>query len=172
MGNCNCLFIDNKPIRIMKTDGKILEYKSPTRVFQVLSDFSGHEISDAVPVSHHLHRTAKLLSGHLYFLIPKEPEEKKPKKAVRFAEPEKETATGGGVVRIKVVMTKKELQEMVERGGISAEEMICKIKNGCGEISSRSEMEEEEDDDDDDEESELQRWKPVLESIPESEVAC
>ena len=61
---------------------------------------------------------------------------------------------------------------MVERGGISAEEMICKIKNGCGEISSRSEMEEEEDDDDDDEESELQRWKPVLESIPESEVAC
>lgn len=158
----------------MKTDGKILEYKSPTRVFQVLSDFSGHEISDAVPVTHHLHRTAKLLSGHLYFLIPKEPHEKKPKKAVRFAEPEKETAsatTGGGVVRIKVVMTKKELQEMVERGGISAEEMICKIKNGRGEISSRSEMEEEEEEEED-EESELQRWKPVLESIPESEVAC
>ncbi|XP_038882971.1 uncharacterized protein LOC120074056 [Benincasa hispida] len=163
MGNCNCLFIDEKPIRIMKPDGKILEYKSPTRVFQVLSDFSGHEISDAVPVTHHLHRTAKLLSGHLYFLIPKQTEEKKAKKAVRFAEPEKES--GGGVVRIKVVMTKKELEEMVERGGISAEEMISKIKSGSGEISCRD-LEEE------DEESELQRWKPVLQSIPESEVAC
>lgn len=167
MGNCNCLILDQKPIRIMKADGKILEYKSPTRVFQVLSDFSGHQISDAVPVTHHLQRSAKLLSGHLYFLIPTEAEDqKKRKKAVRLAEAEKEGGGGGGgVVRIKVVMTKKELQEMVERGGITAEEMICKIKSGSGEISSR-ELEEE------DEESELQRWKPVLETIPESEVGC
>ncbi|KAG7034500.1 hypothetical protein SDJN02_04230, partial [Cucurbita argyrosperma subsp. argyrosperma] len=171
MGNSNCLFVDQKPIRIMKTDGKILEYKSPTRVFQVLSDFSGHQISDAVPVSQHLHPTAKLLAGHLYFLIPAEAAEKKPKKTVRFADSEKEESGGDGggengggtgrVVRIKLVMTKKELQEMVERGGISGDEMICKIKSGSGEISC-TELEEDEE----------QRWKPALQSIPESEVAC
>ncbi|XP_022133156.1 uncharacterized protein LOC111005826 [Momordica charantia] len=165
----NCLFVEEKPIRIMKSDGKILEYKSPTRVFQVLSDFSGgHAIADAVPVTHHLHHSAKLLSGHLYFLIPTDsaPEaEEKPKKAVRFAVPEKETGegeiSGGRAIRIKVVMTKKELEEMIENGGIWGDEMMSKIKSS-GEISCRDELEKEE----------LQRWKPALESIPETEIDC
>ncbi|XP_023518412.1 uncharacterized protein LOC111781910 [Cucurbita pepo subsp. pepo] len=168
----NCLMVQQNPIRIMKPDGKILEYKSPIRVFQVLSDFSGHAISDdAVPVTHHLQQTTKLLSGHLYFLIPTagpEAGEKRGKKAVRFADPEKETGGGEGkVMRIKVVMTKKELEEMVERGGITADQMISKIKTGSGEISCR-ELEEEEHDDDE----ELHKWRPSLQSIPESEVAC
>lgn len=70
-------------------------------------------------------------------------------------------------MRIKVVMTKKELEEMVERGGITADQMISKIKTGSGEISCR-ELEEEEHDDDE----ELHKWRPSLQSIPESEVAC
>lgn len=41
MGNCLVLLQENV-VRVMKTDGKILEYKALIKVEQVLIDFSGH----------------------------------------------------------------------------------------------------------------------------------
>ncbi|GER33730.1 D-alanine--D-alanine ligase A [Striga asiatica] len=116
----------------MKPDGKILEYKSPIKVHQVLSEFTHHSLSDRVPVSKHMHPNADLAGARLYYLLPLPvpPPQKKPaeesknrsKKRVRFTEdvkgggssdgPQGETA--GGAVRIKIVISKQELQAMLQ----------------------------------------------------------
>ncbi|KAH1039783.1 hypothetical protein J1N35_041526 [Gossypium stocksii] len=66
----NCLAQQQKLIRVMKTDGKILEYQPPIKVEQVLSDFPAHAISDTFSGFHHFQPDAKLLPGHLYYLVP------------------------------------------------------------------------------------------------------
>lgn len=84
---------------VMKTDGKILEYKAPIQVHQILSEFSHHAISDRLPVVKHLHPTSELLQGKLYYLVPlPQPAKRKTTKKVRFSEDvvEKERRSSGG----------------------------------------------------------------------------
>ncbi|XP_047309014.1 uncharacterized protein LOC124912438 [Impatiens glandulifera] len=121
----NCLVTQEKVIKVMKTDGKVLEYKAPIKVHEVLSDFAGHAISDRLPVIRHLQPDAVMVSNHLYYLLPlpKLSEQRREKKKVRFAVPEVETCQEGGVVRIKLVITKQELEIML-RGGVSVDDML------------------------------------------------
>ncbi|KAI6674084.1 hypothetical protein NL676_001990 [Syzygium grande] len=174
----NCLVLEEKVIKIVKTDGKILEYKSPLRARQVLSEFAaGHAISQTFPATAVLEPDSRLLCGHVYYIFPLDPSTtskftKTKNKKVRFADDDHKAVEEGGeiikgggsssVVRIKVVISKRELAEMIARGGVSVED----------EMSSSQLMQREERSTslggDDDEDDDLSRsWKPALESISE-----
>ncbi|KAI3471815.1 hypothetical protein Pfo_028468 [Paulownia fortunei] len=161
----NCLVLQEKTVvNVMKTDGKIIEYKSPIKVHQVLSEFSHHAISDKLPVVKHLHPNAEMLGGHLYHLLPlpvaPQPTEKK-KKAVRFSDDVVEEARQTtGVVRIKLVISKQELQAMLGKGGVSVEDMISQVQK---EPSTNKIQSIERDDGN----MSSKGWLPALESIPE-----
>ncbi|KAJ1394509.1 hypothetical protein SESBI_34085 [Sesbania bispinosa] len=159
----NCLVLQENVVRIMKTDGKILEYKTPIKVEQVLIDFSGHAVSDSQPVQRHLQPNTKLLCGQLYYLVPLPPPSPKARKKVRFAEPEVQDVQKSSVVRIKLVISKQELQDMLHSGGISVNKMLSLVQGEKG-IDSDSDSEDLSQRSDDDV---SQGWKPELESIPE-----
>ncbi|KAF2307638.1 hypothetical protein GH714_030510 [Hevea brasiliensis] len=125
----NCLVLQEKLIKVMKPDGKILEYKAPIRVQQVLSDFSGHAISDSLQAFQHLLPDTKLLGGNLYYLVPLPLPSPKAKKKVRFSIPEDEDKKENRVVRIKLVISKQELQEMLQKEGVSVDSMISQLQD-------------------------------------------
>ena len=155
----NSLGLQDKVIKIRKTDGKILTYKAPMEVHQILSEFPGHAISDTLPVLRHLKPDTKLLGNHEYYLLPlplSSPKVGK-KKTVRFANPEEEAVQESGVVRIKLVITKKELQEMIQKGVVAVDEMVSQLHIKKG-IDSADEFTADDD---------IKGWKPDLESIPE-----
>lgn len=155
MGNC-LVVKENMMVQVMKSDGKILEYKAPIKVQQVLTEFSGHVISDSLPVLRHLHPNTKLLPGHLYHLVSS------PKKKVSFADPQVQDSHGdrdeSGVVRVKLVITKKQLQDMLQKGGVSVNNVLSLVHGQ--EVIEGDDVCEKTDDG-------FQRWKPALESIPE-----
>ncbi|KAL4571593.1 hypothetical protein LXL04_018356 [Taraxacum kok-saghyz] len=67
-----------------------------------------------------------------------------------------ESEGDNGVVRIKVVISKQELEVMLKKGGLSVCDLVSHMKKErCDEI------------DDDEDDRNCGRWKPVLDSIPE-----
>ncbi|KAJ0235143.1 hypothetical protein HA466_0267560 [Hirschfeldia incana] len=174
----NCLVMENKVIKIVRNDGKVLEYRKPICVHHILTQFSGHSVFDN-NTSCHLLPDAKLLSGRLYYLLPTTMNKKKTKK-VTFANPEveeKERLTSQddhddtcesksniddnktvGAVRMKIVVRKQELKKLLQGG--SVHEMVYQTL----------EKHVLHTDDDDDDNLECNGgWRPVLDSIPESE---
>lgn len=178
----NCLVIGDQTIKVVKPDGKILEYRSPIRALDVISKFTGHEISETTSRStttttiipaiqqSYLRPEAKLRRGNIYYLVPFKPEDGgsvKIKKRVRFSEPEKEYLVKeqeqdqeeekgtSKSVRIKVVISKQELQELLSKGGISVDDVASQLQNGVKRLLSQSCDEGDHD------------RKPILESIPE-----
>ncbi|XP_062112767.1 uncharacterized protein LOC133823932 [Humulus lupulus] len=192
----NCLVLEEKVIKVVKPDGKVLEYRSPIKTFEVLSEFSGHALSAETTTSgsvllnqHHLKPETRLLGGHLYYLVPVPlPAKKKTMKKVRFTEPEKEeekkpeqettakiNSSSSKVVRIKLVISKQELQELLKGTGggsvLTVDDMVSKlhsdkkIKLDGSDDCDRFNLDD--GDDDYDFQREGCNWKPVLESIPE-----
>lgn len=153
----NCLVLQEKVIKVMKPDGKILEYKTPIKVQQVLSDFSGHAVSDSFQAFQHLQPDTKLLGGQLYYLVPLPLPSPEVKKKVRFSIPEEEDGQGTGVVRIKLVISKQELQEMLQKGGVSVDDMVSQLQ-GQQRVQKHNMSNNY---------NNSRGWKPVLESIPE-----
>ncbi|KAF5737446.1 hypothetical protein HS088_TW13G00327 [Tripterygium wilfordii] len=156
----NCLVVEDQVIQVMKPDGKILEYRAPINVNQVTSEYSGHAISDTLQVIHqHLLPETKLIGGHLYYLVPlpSSPPEIRKKKKVRFSNPEKEDGQGSSVVRIKIIISKQELQEMLQKEGVSVDNMLShlQVQEKVSEVDRSSE------------DDNSNRWKPALESIAE-----
>ncbi|KAG4396485.1 hypothetical protein AAZX31_19G180700 [Glycine max] len=151
----NCLVLQENVVKIVKTDGKVLEYKTPIKVEEVLIQFSGHAVSESLTVLRHLEPHTKLLRGQLYYLVPLPPSPKTNKK-VRFAEPEVQDVHKSNVVRIKVVISKQQLQNMLQNGGFSVSKMLSLVheEKGTEDLSQKSE-------------DVSQGWKPALESIPE-----
>lgn len=161
----NCLVMQERVIKVMKTDGKVLEYKSPIKVHQVLSDFAGHAISDTLQVVRRLRPDSAMIGGRLYYLLPLPvvPPEVKKKKRVKFANPEVEEASeGSGVVGIKLVISRQELEMMLSKGGISVEDMVSQLQKKQSADDQNDKFENNEDGD-----GSTKGWKPVLESIPE-----
>ncbi|KAJ8899628.1 hypothetical protein K2173_018602 [Erythroxylum novogranatense] len=148
----NCLVLKQNVIRVMNPDGKILEYKAPIIVQQVLSDFSGHALSVSLQSLQHLRPDTKLLVGHLYYLVPASIPSPQVKKKVRFSIPEKGDE-GSKVVRIKLIISKKELQEMLQKGGVSVGDMVSQLQG-----QQRVHQVDTSYNDD-------KCWKPALESI-------
>ncbi|KAE8731110.1 hypothetical protein F3Y22_tig00002840pilonHSYRG00267 [Hibiscus syriacus] len=157
----NCLIREEKVIRVMKTDGKILEYQPPIKVHQVLSDFSAHALSDSFAGFHHLRPNAKLLPGLLYYLIfLPSPTQKSKKKTVRFSnvpDVNDEQGRGHGIVRIKLMISKKELQDLVQKG-VSVHDLASQMHKSKQSTNG---------DDIFDGDNCRRRWKPALESIAE-----
>ncbi|KAG6427525.1 hypothetical protein SASPL_111771 [Salvia splendens] len=137
----NCLVLEQKSvISVMKTDGEIIEYKAPIKVHQILCEYSHHAITDKLPVVKHLHPNTELIRGRLYYLLPL-PVPAKKKKRVRFSDDvvEEEKRRGAGAaVRIKVVISKKELQAMLAKEGVSVEEVISEVRKEPLKIDSKS----------------------------------
>ncbi|WOG89515.1 hypothetical protein DCAR_0208753 [Daucus carota subsp. sativus] len=143
----NCLAQQEKLIQVMKPDGKILEYKSPMRVHQVLSEFAGHAISQTLPVIKPLWPEAEMHAGQLYYLLPL------PVPSLEFRNTRKtagnEESRG---LRIKLVIRRQDL-EMLSKGGVSVEDMILQLQNqkldgNCN--------------------RNYKGWKPALQTIPEA----
>ncbi|KAK1404717.1 Glutaminase-asparaginase [Heracleum sosnowskyi] len=154
----NCLALQQNLVQVMKTDGKILKYKAPMKVHQVLSEYSGHAISQTLQVTQHLRPDAELRAGQLYYLLPV---------PVSSMELEKEYSnTKGvarkenrGVVRIKLVIRKQDLEEMLSGGG-TIEDVILQLQNNQL-VDSFKNL-------DTDASKNSTGWKPVLPSIPEA----
>ncbi|GAV71704.1 DUF4228 domain-containing protein [Cephalotus follicularis] len=141
----NCLVKQEKVIKVMKTDGEVLEYKAPPmKMHQLLPDTN-----------------LKLHVGQHHNPVPAAPsEDKKKKKKPRFSISEVENGkVTSGVVRIKVVISKQELEEMLQQGGVSVDDMISQLQSRRR-IQYRAIDKFDNDGD-------CKGWKPVLESIPE-----
>ncbi|AED90667.1 hypothetical protein AtNW77_Chr5g0086781 [Arabidopsis thaliana] len=172
----NCLVMEKKVIKIVRDDGKVLEYREPISVHHILTQFSGHSISHN---NTHLLPDAKLLSGRLYYLLPTTMTKKKVNKKVTFANPEVEgderllreeedssesnsnidgdDTKNVTVVRMKIVVHKQELEKLLQGG--SVHEMMYQTLEKQLLLTSS---------DDDDLECNS-GWRPALDSIPESE---
>ncbi|KAJ0976723.1 hypothetical protein J5N97_012197 [Dioscorea zingiberensis] len=140
----NCLILQKKEIKIMRKDGKIMSYQPPLKVHQVLSEFPGCAISSAQdPVICHLDQETNLSVKQLYYLIP--PEKK----------PLVQTGHADGVLRIKLVLSKQELKNLLKNKGIvSVKDMLSHLQR----VPTKIDVNEGE---------RCMGWKPTLESIPE-----
>ncbi|CAL9229067.1 unnamed protein product, partial [Arabidopsis halleri] len=172
----NCLVMEKKVIKIVRNDGKVLEYREPISVHHILTQFSGHSLSHN---NTHLLPDAKLLSGRLYYLLPTTMNKKKVNKKVTFANPEVEdnerslreeedTSESNSnidgddnknvtVVRMKIVVHKQELEKLLQGG--SVHEMMYQTLEKQLLLT----------DDGDDLDECNSGWRPALDSIPESE---
>ena len=168
----NCLVMEKKVIKIVRNDGKVLEYREPTTVRHILTQFSGHSLFDNNSTCHLL-PDAKLFSGRLYYLVPTTMKKKKTKK-VTFVDPEVEedarvlreevfdtcesNIDGGdnknaSIMRMKIVVSKQELEKLLQGG--SVHEMVYQTLEKQTLLS-----------DDDNLECNT-GWRPMLDSIPE-----
>lgn len=161
----NCLVLQENVIKVMKTDGKVLEYRAPMKAEQVLSEFSSHALSETVPVLQHLQPDTRLSGGRLYYLVPLALQQadvtkktKKKIKKVRFAnqDVDQEDVTEAGVMRVKLVIRKSELHEMLQKGGVSLEDIVSQShERGNGNTGDTFVTDN------------YSKCKTVLESIPE-----
>ncbi|KAL5710647.1 hypothetical protein ACHQM5_021186 [Ranunculus cassubicifolius] len=140
----NCLVSENKFVQVMKIDGKILEYRLPVKVHQVVSEFTGHAISDSLPPQRHLRPDTNMHSGQIYYLLPP----LLPTKDVHNAKEPKQVT---GLVRIKIVITKQELKEILAKGVQSGDDMVSQLQHKEIRDSNKN----------------CSGWKPDLLSIPE-----
>lgn len=144
----NCLVRQQKIIKIIRDDGKELEYKAPIKVHEVLSYFSGHAMFGTTPENRILQPDTELVGGETYYLRPLSLQTVRRRK-------------GSAVVRVKVVMSKQELKELLARNGVSVCEVVSQLQDKgrvkevdmfCG----------------DGDHENCKGWKPVLESIAEA----
>ena len=163
-------------IKVMKPDGKILEYRSPIRALDLLSEFSGHAVSEtsgSAQASHHLRPEAKLQGGNMYYLVPLPLKPQAKKKKVRFSEPEGELVEeekSSKVMRIKLIISKQELKELLKKGGISVGDMVSQFHQAEKRVDQNTNTSSDHGlisscDDHDGQRGGY--WKPALESIPE-----
>ncbi|ERM98527.1 hypothetical protein AMTRI_Chr09g38560 [Amborella trichopoda] len=155
MGNCVLVPQATRPlmleaeeeniVRIAKTDGKILEYRAPLVVEQVLTTFEGQALYTSGISSDSLSKDYRLKPGQPYYLMPNKTVEEPASTEEQGLERE-----SGGVVRLKVVITKQQLQELLAKS-ISVADVISSLRNmedGSNRGHSRG-------------------WRPCLETIHE-----
>ncbi|GFP88759.1 hypothetical protein PHJA_001019600 [Phtheirospermum japonicum] len=123
-------------------DGKIIEFKAPILVKELLMGFEGFEVKSSRKSSNHHPPNFELQLGETYYLIPSS---KSPDEAINptATKGESDDHSKAVVKRIKVVITKKQLQEMLSNK-TSLENIIIGIDKAC-----------------------LVNWRPNLTSIPE-----
>lgn len=151
----NCFALQGKVVRVIKKDGKVLEYRTPLRVHQVLADFHGqHAVSETIPATEYLQQDARLTAGRSYYLLSLEEARSKNKtKKVRFSDQvEMKGGNGDSAVRVKLVISRRKLQEMLEEGAVSVDhEAVSRVKGVYADWECDP----------------PKGWNPVLKSIPE-----
>lgn len=130
-----------KIVRVAKPDGKILEFRTPILVREILENFpalsiaaSKEEASSSQPLS----MDYELKVGRLYYLLPNL------SSCIGNGESEER---GSGMKRVKIVITKQQLQQLVNKQ-ISIEDVLSKVQSSRI-VDFQS------------------NWKPKLDSIPE-----
>ncbi|KAH8487726.1 hypothetical protein Peur_068984 [Populus x canadensis] len=157
MGNClahNCVrppFIGScigfpqakheKVLHVVKTDGKVLEFSAPILVKDIAVNFPGSGIGLTNEAIEHLPPSYELKLGNVYHVLPPPP-------GTSPVVDREEEASSGGVKRIKVVITKQQLQQLLKKE-ISLEEVLLGLEQKSSSLDSP------------------RNWKPKLESIPE-----
>ncbi|KAG9130980.1 hypothetical protein Leryth_006754 [Lithospermum erythrorhizon] len=153
----NCLFIQERVVQVMRTNGEVLEYKSPIKVYEILSEFAGHAIADKISVHNHLSPDDELLEGHLYYLMPIIPCPKVDTKRIDQPNQTTEAGQGAGVLRIKFRSVRAYKTKVTYRYDIvsraserfsESNQSSPKNTDSCAKVS-------------------CQGWAPILESIPE-----
>ncbi|KVI12002.1 uncharacterized protein LOC112507739 [Cynara cardunculus var. scolymus] len=132
MGNCII-----RQSKVMQTGWDVTEQKERMKVHRVLPE--------VLPVVQHLRQETHMISGQMYHPVPLSvPLLEFNKNPVMEAE----SQSNHEVVRIKLVITKQELEVMLRKGGVSVSELVSHTnKESLDETDGR--------------------WKPVLDSIPE-----
>lgn len=136
-----------KVVQIVEMDGKVAEFRSRLRVKDLLTNFNkGFVVKSWRNSPDHLPPSFELQLGKVYYLLPDDQaEEINPTASTVSAQVEPEPEPS--VKRIKVVITKKQLMELLSKK-ISVEEIILGIDKTCSVSSDKD-------------------WKPSLVSIPE-----
>jgi len=120
-----------KVVKVAKEDGKILEFSSPIHVKDILINFPTNAIGDSKNATETLSQDHELKGGKLYYLIPRN----------------KEAEQGsGGTKRIKILITKQQLQRLVTKE-MSLQELLSVVKTDVVSLTCDR--------------------KPILDSIPE-----
>uniref|UniRef100_A0A0C9S0T8 TSA: Wollemia nobilis Ref_Wollemi_Transcript_28859_610 transcribed RNA sequence n=1 Tax=Wollemia nobilis TaxID=56998 RepID=A0A0C9S0T8_9CONI len=169
MGNCmqrGCARVskemEDQLIRITEVDGKIMEYKAPLLVKDLLMNYEGHDVtvnSDAV--CNNLCPDDELSPGRLYSLVPKGRTYEKTESGQALKTETKTEEETSKTMRVKVVITKQQLAELLASNkGTTLEELVRHVQSQyqCQPTLSRSDFDK----------SNCSGWRPSLESIPEA----
>ncbi|KAJ7965264.1 hypothetical protein O6P43_014937 [Quillaja saponaria] len=139
----------DRVVRVVKQDGKVMEFCRPTFVKDILMVFSASGIGISKEASDHLPPDYELKRGTLYYMLPSITMSSAGTSCPANTSYEGDTEQAGGIKRIKVVITKQQLQELVTKQ-ISLEELLSQAKNSATYSADLP-----------------TNWKPKLDSIPE-----
>ncbi|KAI0489086.1 hypothetical protein KFK09_028927 [Dendrobium nobile] len=138
---------DQKILRIIKVDGKVMEYSTSILVKDVLLSFHGFGVGLSKNTCELLSPDYELKAGRTYHLLPLTLPRSQGLNPSLMQKDEIED--NGGSRRVKVVLTKLQLQQLLSMN-ISLAELIS-AASGCEEFSKRN----------------RRSWKPELETIVE-----
>ncbi|XP_011043765.1 PREDICTED: uncharacterized protein LOC105139129 [Populus euphratica] len=131
-----------KVLQVVKTDGKVLEFSTPILVRDILVNYSGSGIGlTQEDIEHHLPPGYELKLGNVYYILPSAP-------VISPVIDVREDQASGGVKKIKVVITKQQLQHLLTKE-ISVEEVLLGLEQKSSSLDSP------------------RNWKSNLEPIPE-----
>lgn len=108
-----------KVLQVVKMDGKIIEFKAPVLVKELLVKYKGFGVKSSRKSSEELAPSYELQLGRIYHLFRKE-----------FPVPAADGGSTAAVKRIKVVITKKQLEELLSKK-TSMEKIIFGIDKAC-----------------------------------------
>ena len=135
MGNCLFLCVPSKRkiLWVEKMDGKMIQFQGPILVKDVLANFSGLGVGVSRESPQNLPSDYELKSGKVYHLLPSSVSSGDSSSSSVGAtevssmaddgEKKKTTTTTSGMTRIKVVITKQQLQELLSKK-TSLEELL------------------------------------------------
>ena len=155
-----CLKVDaahkhnhGEALKIVKSDGKVLEFTTPTLVKDVLVNFTGFVIGSSQDVSHHHHLSPEfeLKMGQVYYMLPSPQPTALPPPHSFIQDSHKSRSTR----RVRIVLTKKELQHLLAKQ-VSIEDLIM---HQLQHTTLYSNLESS------------STWKPALAAIPEGNEA-
>ena len=130
MGNClvfckpssgSCIMAKKvKIVRVAKPDGKILEFSTPIHVKDILTNYPASGVGVSEKVTEPLSPDHELKAGRLYYLLPSL---NSPPNLASLRNVE----TDGGIKRIKVIITKQQLELLVNKQ-ISVEDILSEVQ--------------------------------------------
>ncbi|KAL6320437.1 hypothetical protein AAG906_007134 [Vitis piasezkii] len=148
MGNCFalCILSKRRVLWVVKRDGKMIQFRGPILVKDVLVNFSGLGVGVSREALQHLPSDYELKIGKVYYLLPCPCSSGGSVSAPEVSSMADDGGQkGSGMKRIKVVITKQQLQDLLSKQ-ISLEELL---------LSQSVDL------------SSPRNWKPKLDPIPE-----
>ncbi|XP_004502739.1 uncharacterized protein [Cicer arietinum] len=103
---------DFEVVRVAKEDGKMLEFSTPIHVKDILTNFPANDIGVSNNATEILSQDYELKGGRLYYLLPHNKETE---------------ANSGEIKRIKVLITKQQLQQLVTKQ-ITLQDLLSVVK--------------------------------------------